>query len=219
MLLSKNSFSTNQICFMLNLSCSKQVVLFSCYEGLQSYTLGHHIKMNHLKIIIIPDLNIYNLSGLLGILSSLSLMGRTQPLHLYGPRGLDVYLDFQKKYSHTNFKYVVYIHILYSGLIINHPKYRIYFVNEHSERYFIILTKQLSGTFIIQKAQNNHLFPSPLFSILKQGISLVLPDGLLLNGSQFVSAKFKGKKWFYFSDNYYSSSYINYIINSSELLY
>ena len=104
--------------------------MFNCCEGFQSYIFFKHIKMNNLSKIIITDLHINNIAGLLGLLSSLNSIGRIKELHIYGPEGLSAYLELGKKYSHTNFGYTVYIHILSHGLIINYSKYRIYTIEK-----------------------------------------------------------------------------------------
>nr|QCI08719.1 ribonuclease Z [Sphondylothamnion multifidum] len=205
--------------FIFRLNHYKDILLFNCSESLQSYIISKQIRMNNVAKIIITDLHIRNISGLLGLLSSLNSIGRIKDLHIYGPRGLSSYLDLGKKYSHTNFKYILYIHTLSNGLIIKHEKYRIYtFINNYSFD-FLIIASELAGTFIIQKANNHYLYPGPLYSKLKKGSTFILPDGLILNGSNFTISNSEGIKFNFIFNSYYSRKSIQNNIKSMILLY
>ncbi len=199
--------------FILKLHNSKDLILFNCSESLQSYILTSYLKMNNLSTIIITNLHINNISGLLGLLSSLHSIGRIRELHIYGPQGLAAYLDLGKKYSHTNFRYMLYIHVLNNGLMINHLRYRIYTFFHNYYFNFIFITPEIAGTFQTSKAIKNYIFPSHLYSRLKQGNIFILPDGLILNGIQFINISYQGSKFMLQFNNYY---YKNFSQNRKE---
>ena len=69
-------------CFALNLQNSKEIWLFNCNQGCQHQLQKSKIKINHISKIIITSLNIENISGLLGLLSSLSLINRNKKLNI-----------------------------------------------------------------------------------------------------------------------------------------
>nr|QCI08524.1 ribonuclease Z [Spermothamnion repens] len=209
----------NNHSFILKLSHSRDIILFNCSESLQSYFIFRQIKMNNISKIIITDLHINNISGLFGLLSSLNSIGRIKDLHIYGPKGLDAYIDLGKKYSHTNFKYLLYIHTLKNGLVINHFKYRIYALVNINRFDFVIIISEVPGKFRIQKASNQYLFPGPLYRNLKKGSTFILPDGLVLEGYKFTLVNHMGSKFTFVLNNYYSRKYLEKTIQSMILLY
>nr|ARW60527.1 ribonuclease Z [Polysiphonia sp.] len=175
------------ISFLIKLPAVKDIWLFNCSEGSQFNLLSQSFKINNLSKIIIPNLHISSISGLLGLLSTLNLVGRIKALHIYAPIELKYYLDLGKKYSKTNFSYVLYIHVLRTGLVINQYDCRIYTLNHNNLYEFFIIQSEQYGTFCLDKARNNYLLPGPLYGKLKKGFSFLLPDGFILNGYQLTS--------------------------------
>nr|YP_009393441.1 ribonuclease Z [Bostrychia simpliciuscula]ARW62003.1 ribonuclease Z [Bostrychia simpliciuscula] len=190
--------------FVIRLLAFKDIWLFNCIEGCQSNVLSKNFKINNLSKIILTDLNINNISGLLGLLSSLNLIGRVKSLHIYGPRELKYYLDLGKKYSHTNFSYTLYLHVLTTGLIINYYSYRVYSFFFNKQYAFILNQSEQKGTFFLRKAKSNYLIPGPLYGKLKKGSIFLLPDGFILNGEELTSSNICGKELCFFISYYYN---------------
>lgn len=182
----------NNVSFFMKLSSCKDIWLFNCTEGCQFDFLNKSLKINNLTKIIVPNLHISSISGLLGLLSTLNVLGRIKSLHIYAPADLKYYLDLGKKYSKTNFSYVVYIHILKTGLIVNQCGFRVYASNYFGSYEFLITQSEFHGTFSLDKAKLNYLLPGPLYGKLKKGFSFVTPDGLVLSGYNFTSSKAVG---------------------------
>nr|YP_009395712.1 ribonuclease Z [Herposiphonia versicolor]ARW64692.1 ribonuclease Z [Herposiphonia versicolor] len=206
------------ISLLLKLPSFKDTWLFNCSEGSQFNLLNNSFKINNLSKIILPNLHISSISGLLGLLSTLNLMGRIKSLHIYAPIGLKYYLDLGKKYSKTNFSYILYIHILTKGLIINHYGYRVYVSQFNAVYEFFIIQSEKYGTFNLDRAKRNYLLPGPLYGKLKQGFIFVLPDGFILNGSQFTSSNILGSQVSCLSSPFYRRSLIQIICKSRIIL-
>nr|ARW60121.1 ribonuclease Z [Laurencieae sp.] len=208
----------SNISLIMKLSLFKDIWLFNCSEGCQFNVISQGFKINNLSKIILTNLHINNISGLLGLLSSLNLIGRTKSLHLYGPVDLKYYLDLGKKYSRTNFSYVVYFHVLKTGLVINHYGCRMYAFFNKFYFEFIIVQSELYGTFFLTKARNNHLVPGPLYGKLKKGSSFILPDGFVLNGVKLTSENSLGSHFGLLVNNFYRRKFIENAVNSRILL-
>lgn len=194
--------------FIIKLATLKDIWVFNCIEGCQFNVLSQNFKINKLSKIIITDLHISNISGLLGLLSSLNLIGRVRSLHIYAPINLKHYLDLGKKYSHTNFGYKVYLHALTTGLIISYYNYRMYAFLHKNQYEFIVDQAEQYGAFFLNKAQSNYLMPSPLYGKLKKGSSFLLPDGFILDGNKLTSANILGKELCFFISCYYKRKMI-----------
>nr|QCI07631.1 ribonuclease Z [Nitophyllum punctatum] len=190
--------------FMINFIAIKDIWIFNCSEGCQYNTINNESKINNVSKIIITDLYIHNTSGLLGLLSSLNLIGRTKDLHIYGPKNLANYLDLSKKYSHTNFSYTIYIHVLAIGLVINTNKYRVYTLGNKNQYQFFIMQSEYSGKFFLSKAKKSYLIQGPLYGKLKKGSSFILPDGHTLYGCQFTISHLIGLQLCFVVDKYYN---------------
>nr|YP_009296280.1 hypothetical protein Sebd_128 [Sebdenia flabellata]AOM65215.1 hypothetical protein Sebd_128 [Sebdenia flabellata] len=194
--LTKHNISTkhNNISFAIKLNQIKDIWLFNCIEGCQHYCIYNQIKISQISKIIITELKISNISGLLGLLSSLNLTNRTKALSIYGPAGINKYLNLIKKYSKTNFRYNLYVFILKTGLSINSNKYLIYtFINKKYSDFIIINTEQ-QIKFNLRKAKQFNLLAGPLYGKLKKSYDFLLPDGITLYGQSFIKTYQAGRK-------------------------
>nr|YP_009392403.1 ribonuclease Z [Caloglossa monosticha]ARW60965.1 ribonuclease Z [Caloglossa monosticha] len=187
---------------MIQFSISKNVLLFNCCESCQYLIVSNKYKINNISKIILVNMHVKNLSGLVGFLSSLNLIGRIKSLHIYGPSDLVYYLELNKKYSHTNFNYNIYVHVLTSGLIINDFNYKIYSIISNRQYNFLVVEQEKVGTFLVSKAQSNGLVPNSLYGKLKKGLIFMLPDGYLLDGNCFTLITSQGCQIPYVLDEY-----------------
>nr|YP_010619783.1 Ribonuclease Z [Symphyocladia marchantioides]WAX03796.1 Ribonuclease Z [Symphyocladia marchantioides] len=206
------------ISFLIKLPAIKDIWVFSCIEGSQFNFLNQGFKINNVSKIIVPNLHISSISGLLGLLSTLNLTGRKKSLHIYAPVDLQYYLDLGKRYSKTNFSYILYIHVLKTGLIINQYGCRIYALNYHGGYEFFIIQSEQHGTFYLDKARDNYLLPSPLYGKLKKGFSFVFPDGFILSGSNFTSFSTLGCQISCLFSSFYSRRVVESINNNRLIL-
>nr|ARW69243.1 ribonuclease Z [Polysiphonia sp.] len=199
-----HTFRNVNVSFLIKLTDTKDIWLFNCIEGSQFNFSSQSFRISNLSKIIIPSLHISSISGLLGLLSTLNLTGRVKPLHIYAPINLSYYLDLGKKYSKTNFGYVLYIHTLKTGLMINHYNCRIYTLNLNSVYEFFIVQSRQPGTFSLLEARNNYIVPGPLYGKLKKGLSFLFSDGFILNGSHFTCSIFIGSQIYCLFSLFYS---------------
>lgn len=84
--------------------------LIDCGEGTQYRLLEHRFRPGRLRYIFISHLHGDHYFGLVPLLSSLNLAGRTDALHLFGPRGLSDILALQFSYSDTRLNYALDFH-------------------------------------------------------------------------------------------------------------
>ncbi|MBC8052716.1 MAG: ribonuclease Z [Sphingobacteriaceae bacterium] len=87
------------------LNINERHFLIDCGEGTQVQLLRNGIKNQRIEHIFISHLHGDHYLGLVGLLSSLHLNGRSKPIYLYGPPELSEILDIQFKYSQTQLRY------------------------------------------------------------------------------------------------------------------
>ena len=191
-------FSSHRyFCFALKINQSKEIWLFNCSEGCQFYCTQAKIKISQISKIIITELKVDNISGLIGLLSSLSLINRKKEIYIYGPIGINKYLSLVKKYSKTNFKYNLYIFTLTTGKVININTSYIYtFMSFIKQKSYdcLIMNDEKQIEFNLNKAETFQILSGPLYGELKKCYHFILPDGFILNGNKFTIINKIGEK-------------------------
>jgi ribonuclease Z len=85
-------------------------LLIDCGEGTQLQIQRFGLKAQKLEAIFISHLHGDHYLGLVGLLSSMHLMGRTKSLELFGPPELAEIITIHLKYSDTTLRYKVNFH-------------------------------------------------------------------------------------------------------------
>jgi len=104
---SANRHHTAQI-----LTIDNQFHLIDCGEGTQMQLMQYKIKHQRICNIYISHLHGDHYFGLAGLISTMHLQGRQNPLHLFGPPGLAEILSLQFRYSGTNLTFNLIFHEL-----------------------------------------------------------------------------------------------------------
>ena len=183
--------------FFIKFSQYGDVWIFNCFESCQHVLSIKKIKISQIKKIIITDNYIYNVSGLLGLLSSISLNTKTDRIDIFGPVGLQYYLFGGRKYSQTNFRYKLYIHELSRRLIFTqfHISLSVFYNSRiESSKNYVILSSERPGSLYSVKAFNYKIPFGPFYGDLKSGKKFVVPDGFIFCSQEFVSGYFLGYK-------------------------
>src|SRR5690606_26539698 len=89
---------------------NEQLYLIDCGEGTQMQLTRFGIKSNRIKHIFISHLHGDHYLGLIGLLSSMHLVGRKDELHVYGPPALKEIVDLHFLHSQTVLRYPLHIH-------------------------------------------------------------------------------------------------------------
>jgi len=85
--------------------------LIDCGEATQIQLRKFKIKFQRIDHIFISHLHGDHYLGLMGLLSSMHLLGRTKELFIYCPNGLQEIIDVQLKYSATVLNYEIHYRI------------------------------------------------------------------------------------------------------------
>ena len=100
-------FPTSQL-----LQIEQEHFLIDCGEGTQFQLLRYRCKPNRIGHIFISHLHGDHFYGLVGLLATMNLGGRVEPLHLYGPPPLEEVITGQFRCSETWLHYPVHFHPL-----------------------------------------------------------------------------------------------------------
>ncbi len=102
-------FNRNPSAQLLNVN--EKFILIDCGEATQNQLLHFGLKANRIDHIFISHLHGDHYLGLVGLLSSLHLNGRTKPMDIFAPPELKEIIDLQFKHSQTFLRYPINFHI------------------------------------------------------------------------------------------------------------
>ncbi|MGZ4041169.1 MAG: ribonuclease Z [Bacteroidia bacterium] len=205
------------------LNINEHLYLIDCGEGTQQQMLRFDIKASRINHIFISHLHGDHYLGLVGLLSSMHLNGRTRPLKLFCPPQLKEIIDLQLKYSDTTLQYIIdYIFtdasktevilenqdILVETIPLDHRIACTGFLFREKKRLRKIIKEKIAELEI----------PVEYYSAIKKGADYVSPDGKVFKNSDITISAEEPKTYAYCSDTIYNERYFGQIANA-DLLY
>lgn len=97
------------------LEIGKHTFLIDCSEGTQVQLRKNKIKFSKIEHIFISHLHGDHVYGLIGLVSTYMLLGRTSPLHIHGPKGIKEMITLQLRLSSSWTTYELHFHELESA--------------------------------------------------------------------------------------------------------
>lgn len=170
-------------------------LLFDCGEGTQRQMM-RSVGLAHIDGIFITHLHGDHFLGLPGLLKTLGLMGREDPLDLYGPPGLEEMLQVSYR-MFGRFPYALVVHEVDPGVVVEGDGYRITAARtEHRVPSLAWCLDEYSrpGRFHPERAIALGVQPGPDFHHLQLGESLVLPSGAVVEPEQVMDEARDGRK-------------------------
>lgn len=195
--------------------------LIDCGEGTQERLRASGIGFNRIKHVFISHLHGDHYLGLMGLLSSMHLMGRTQVLHVHGPADLKPIIDIQLRASQTYLRYTLEFHALL-------PESGIAAWSDARVRVSLLaLRHRIPCTgFVFEEspAQRHlrrdqvHLIPEHARASVKSGADLRLPDGRWMPNAELTTEPAPVRRYAYCSDTAYAPELVPFL-RGVDLLY
>lgn len=85
--------------------------LMDCGEGTQIQLRKYKVRLQRIKHIFISHLHGDHFFGLVGLISTFHLLGRSEELHVYGPAKLQEIIEIQLKASQTDLVFPLIFHV------------------------------------------------------------------------------------------------------------
>lgn len=175
-----------------------EVWLFDCGESTQHQILHTTLKPRKITKIFITHLHGDHIFGLPGFLSSRSFQGGSEPLTIYGPKGIQPFIQSALRFSKSKLLYPLKIVELdeNGGTLefANNWKVDYLPLNHGILSYGFRLTEPDSaGELLVEQLKTFNIPNGPIFGQLKRGETVTLEDGTVLNGKDFLAPNRKGK--------------------------
>ena len=200
-----------------------QLILVDCGEGTQTQFARYKIRRSRLRYVFISHLHGDHYFGLIGLINSLSLLGRQDPLTVFGPPELEAILQLQLQCSGTILQFELqFVPLLEEnqGVLLEDKDLKVsFFPTRHRiPCYGFVFEMQKRRRKIIPDQTKAYEIPAAYFSKLQQGDDYQRKDGLLVKNDWVTLPPPKGKKYVYFADTSFSEDLIPFA-QDADLVY
>jgi len=198
------------------LNINERLYLIDCAEGTQQQMLRFGIKSTRIEYIFISHLHGDHYLGLVGLLSSLHLNGRSKPITIFAPAHLKEIINLQLKYSETTLQYPI------NYIDTNPNKAEVVLSNQDVTVETIPLDHRIdcTGFLFKQKKRNRKLLkekleelkiPIEYYTALKKGVDYTANDGTIYKNDTLTLDPDEPKSYAFCSDTIYNEQYFDQI--------
>ncbi len=195
--------------------------LVDCGEGTQMQMIKYQVSRKNLSHIFISHLHGDHYFGLVGLVSTMHLFGREQPLHIYGPEPLEEIIQRQMDASDTRLKFPLVFHVLQkAGKIYSDNNLEIScFPLNHRIATFGFVFREKERERNLQKDFVRRYSPGvEQMHRIKQGADFLLPDGDVLRNEDITLDPPLSRSYAYCSDTLFDPDIVPFV-RSVDLLY
>jgi len=186
------------------LQCPFEQWIFDCGENIQRQMLSLKISFHKKTKIFLTHLHGDHLLGLPGLLQTMALMDRKNPIQIYGPLGIKEFLCCCQKTLNFELTYQIEVNeIIKPGVIIEEERYIIEAIkSSHTiESYsYLFEEKPHPGEFFPEKATALGLPEGESWSKLQKGETIMLPGGKIIKPDDVMGPSRQGRKIVYTGD-------------------
>lgn len=188
--------------------------LIDCGEGTQMQMAKYKIRRSKITHVFISHLHGDHYFGLIGLLNSLSLLGRTQDLHIYAPAPLQNIINIQLEVVHGQLSFRLFFHDLTTeGLIVDDKKVTVHcFAVQHKIECwgFLFREKKLPRKIDIERARAYEI-PASFYDKLQAGENYTTKKGTIISNEEVTLPGKPAKSYAYCADTKFDETIIDKI--------
>ena len=203
--------------------CRGRHILIDCGEGTQMRIRKYGVKFQRIEHILISHLHGDHYFGLVGLLSTMHLMGRKKQIQIHGPKGLKEIVELQLNYEGARLAFEVSFNVLdpkIAGTVFEDEKISI-------QHFPLVHRIPTTGFVIREKLTERHLKAElaqqdgvkiAYYHRLKKGEDVIDEDGKLISFDKYTRAPDSPRAYAFCSDTKYSETILP-SIEGVDLLY
>ncbi|WP_264530658.1 ribonuclease Z [Flavobacterium sp. N502540] len=205
------------------LEIRNRLFLIDCGEGTQVQLRKNKIKFSKINHIFISHLHGDHLYGLIGTISTFSLLGRTTDLHIYGPKGIKELILLQLKLTESWTTYKLFFHELESKeseVIFEDSKVIVKTIPLKHRVYtngFLFQEKPGDRKLNVEAVQQYNIHTA-YFQKIKGGGDVTLDDGTVIKNKELSFDPIPSMSYAFCSDTVYHEDVLP-IIKDVDVLY
>jgi ribonuclease Z len=195
--------------------------LIDCGEGTQLQMAKFKVKRSKINHIFISHLHGDHFFGLMGLLTSMSLLNRTQDIHIHGPALLKDIIDIQLQASATQLNFIIHFHPLGEDAIIaDTPGMTVSSlrVKHGIECWGFIFREKKNPRRIILDKVRSYEIPQSFYDSLQQGKDYVNAKGTIIQNNELTESNPPARSYAFCADTIYDISLAEKI-KGIDLLY
>lgn len=205
------------------LEIKNRLFLIDCGEGTQVQLRKNKVKFSKINHIFISHLHGDHFFGLVGLVSTFTLLNRTADLHIYGPKGIKEIITLQLKLSNSWTGYNLYFHELISTeseIIFEDEKVIVKTIPLKHRVYTngFLFQEKIGDRKLDRNAVLNHNIETCYYQKIKSGKDIEMEDGTIIPNEKLTLDPMPPKSYAFCSDTIYDESIIP-IIENTDILY
>ena len=174
-----------------------EILLFDAGEGMQRNFVRSSLRMNSKMKVFITHMHADHSLGILGLLQTLSLNGRTLPIDIYGEPRLAEFIKFNRNQIGFGLSFDINLHnIEAEGLLVRENDYEVTCceADHHVTAYSFCLTElERPGVFNVKRAAQLGIPEGNLFKQLQSGKDIII-KGSIVRSTDVVGPRRPGRK-------------------------
>jgi ribonuclease Z len=181
--------------------------LIDCGEGTQTQMNKYKIRRSRINHIFISHLHGDHYFGLIGLITSMGLLGRHQELNLYGPPRLIEIFNLQLEVADTQLPYKLIFHPLgEEGIIVKDNRFQVscFRVYHRIECWGFIFRQIRPPRKVSPEKARTAGIPASFFDRLKWGEDYETQQGTLIDNASVTEPAPKAKSYAYSADTVYN---------------
>jgi ribonuclease Z len=174
-----------------------ETLLIDCGEGTQRQMMRYGVSFA-LNDILLTHMHADHILGIMGLIRTMALQGRTDTLRLWGPRGSSRVLRRLESLGFERVLFPVEVHELRDGEAITRKDYSIQaFEVDHrgpATLGFALIEEWRRGRFDPELARSMGIPEGPLWGQIHRGMPVTLEDGTVVDPSVLVGPARPGRR-------------------------
>ena len=180
-----------------------ELILFDCGEGTQRQMILAHIGFNRKTKMFITHMHGDHVLGIPGIIQSMSLLGRTEKLEIYGPLGIKNFVKSILRTVEFTLTFPLEVFEVHTGVVYKNNEYDVRAVRTSHVvpgLAYALIERNRPGKFHPERARALGVPKGPLWSKLQRGENVRLPKGKNVKSRDVVGPPRPGRKVVYSGD-------------------
>ena len=197
-----------------------ELLIFDCGEGAQKQMIKAGLGFPRDLRIFITHLHADHVLGLPGLLYTLSMLRREEPIEIYGPPGIRAFLSCLGETIGLQPTFEVSVHEVGEGVVLERPGYRVraaWVRHAVPTLAYAFEGRTRPGRFHPEKARALGVPEGPLWKALQMGRPVRTPEGRLVRPEEVLGPPRRGLKIVYSGDTAYSEALVE-LARGADLL-
>ena len=201
----------------------RQMWMFDCGENTQRQMMQAKVSFHKKLKVFLTHLHGDHVLGLPGVLQTMALMDRKEPVQVYGPKGIKDFLVCTKETLNFGLTFPVEINeIISEGVLVDEKEYSLVAAksNHAVESYaYAFDEKPRAGKFYPKKAKELGIPVGELWSKLQSGQEITLSNGKVVKPSDVMGPPRSGRKIVYTGDTRPFDGFVRFAANADLVIH